>query len=259
MTDRAPLQLPAEDVYATTKKIRYVLEWVRYYRQHINPTPRILDFGCGNGVALSQYLIALGVEYVGVDMHAESLAYARDNFGTPKATFLEDVPRDRPFDIIVYSEVLEHLDNPSDVLRSHVGLLESEGLVIGSIPNGYGLTEIEKFVDRKLHLYPMIRWFWRRFSRRPRDLGELPSAPYNHASGHVQFFTVRSFELMAQRAGMKLLDIKNGSVMGADLSGVTFLRFRALIDLNTKIADFLPAWAAATWHFVLVPLGHYSK
>lgn len=243
-------QLPAEDVYATAKKICFVLDRIRRYRQQVNPAPRILDFGCGNGTALGQYVIGEGVDYLGVDFHAPSLDYARTHFGQARARFLPEVPAGECFDILIYSEVLEHLDDTAAILRSHLPLLAPGGIVLGSIPNGYGLTEIEKYVDRKLHLYEALRWV----SRRLRGGGPAKQEvglPYNYASGHIQFFTRRSFERTVRSAGLELVELRNGSVMGADLSGATFLRPQALIAFNTKLADYLPSWAAATWHFTL--------
>lgn len=250
MRKRPPL--PAEDVYATAKKIRFVLERIERYRREVNPNPRVLDFGCGNAASLGQYVIGGGVDYLGVDLHTPSLDYARDHFGGPNARFLRAVPADEQFDILLYSEVLEHLDDPGEILRAHRPALLPGGLVLGSIPNGYGLTEIEKYVDRKLHLYQGLRWVWRRFGRGSHGVAVDP-LPYNYASGHVQFFTRHSLERTARSAGYRLAELRNGSVMGADLSGATFLRPAALIDLNVRLADYLPAWAAATWHFVLAP------
>jgi len=244
--------LPPEDVYATAKKIRFVLERVDRCRRSLKREPRILDFGCGNGTALAQYLIEDGVDYVGVDFHAPSLEYARSHFGGPRATFVAEVPSGARFDILIYSEVLEHLADPGTVLREHRALLVPGGCVLGSIPNGYGLTEIEKFVDRKLRLYRGLQWVWRNVvGRAPRAADRVP---YNEGCGHVQFFTERSFRRMVQGAGLEVVELRNGSVMGADLSGSTFLRSRVLIDLNVRLADHLPTWLAATWHFLLVPM-----
>jgi SAM-dependent methyltransferase len=244
--------LPDEDVYATRKKIVFILERIERYRLAIKRNPRVLDFGCGNGASLGQFVIATGVDYLGVDMHEDSLDYARMNFGTSNARFLQDVPAGECFDIILYSEVLEHLPDPVAVLCAHMPLLADDGIVLGSIPNGYGLTEIEKYVDRKLHIYTGCRRIWRMV--RPRCGGTLGDStlPYNHESGHVQFFTWPSFVRTVAAAGLAVAKHQNGSVMGADFTGATVLRFRPLIAINTAAADYLPAWAAATWHFELV-------
>ena len=245
-------ELPPEDVYATAKKIRFVLRRIERYRQGRGLTPRVLDFGCGNGSALSRYLIGEGIDYTGVDFHLPSLNYAREYFGGPRARFLTEVPAGEQFDVLILSEVLEHLVAPGAVLRELSQVLSPGGIVLGSIPNGYGLTEIEKYLDRKLHLYQGLQWFWRRLRAGDPSALRNNSPPYNHESGHVQFFTQREFRRMIAGAGFRIAELRNGSVLGADLSGATYLRPRALIKLNVTLADYIPIWAAATWHFMLV-------
>lgn len=52
--------LPKENVYGHTKKLRFILEHIdRYTNLHGKPIT-ILDFGCGNGTAVSQYLKKAG-------------------------------------------------------------------------------------------------------------------------------------------------------------------------------------------------------
>ncbi len=218
--------------------------------ENCGPNPKVLDFGCGNGVTLSQYIIKEGIDYVGVDFHNPSLEYAREHFGAEHARFLSSVPLNEKFDIIIYSEVLEHLENPGELLKLHSSTLKTGGFVLGSVPNGFGLTEIEKYVDQKLRLYKIIRSVWR-FLGGGNKTRVKKEVPYNYESGHIQFFTLSSLENVVNEAGYELTEVRNGSVMGADLSGATILKFKVLIKLNTKIADYLPSWAAATWHFVL--------
>jgi len=133
--------------------------------------------------------------------------------------------------------------------------LNDDGIIICTIPNGYGLTEIEKYVDKKLGLYQKIRWIVRlirKIVKKERAKVEQLNIPYNIESGHVQFFTIPKLNHVLNKADLSLKLIQNGSVMGADLSGVTILRSKSLIKLNTVIANYLPKWAAATWHFVVV-------
>src|SRR5690348_13860919 len=73
--------LPAEDIFGNTKKLRFILRSIDDHRARLGRVVRVLDFGCGNAAAVGQYLIGAGVDYVGVDFHEPSLAYARANFG----------------------------------------------------------------------------------------------------------------------------------------------------------------------------------
>jgi hypothetical protein len=150
--------------------------------------------------------------------------------------------------------VLEHLDDPARTLTDLVtDRLCPDGIVLGSVPHGYGLTEVEKYVDQKLGLYNILRKVVRTaryvMGRQP-DKAAI-TAPYNYESGHVQFFTRGQLRRVAAEAGLRLVTLRNGSVMGADLSGVTILRPRFMIHLNTRIADHVPHWAAATWFFLM--------
>src|SRR3546814_8973059 len=61
-------------------------------------------------------------------------------------TFSTTVPRDVTFDALIYADVLEHLDDPTTVLRAHMQQLAPDGVVLGSVPNGYGPCEIEKYI-----------------------------------------------------------------------------------------------------------------
>jgi len=247
-------EFPPEDAYATAKKIRFVRDRLTHLREALGRPLRILDFGCGNAVQMGQYLINGTDLYVGVDMHEPSLAYARKHFGGMAACFANRVPEEKRFDVLIVSEVLEHLDDPSAVLAELVlKHLASNGVVLGSIPNGYGLTEIEKYIDQKLGLYRGLRACVRQ-ARKCTGHGEPEKAmelPYNHESGHVQFFTRSKLRTVAAAAGLDLVELRNGSVIGADLSGVTLLRPRFMIRFNTWVADYVPYWAAATWFFRL--------
>lgn len=247
-------ELPPEDVYATAKKVRFMRDRLAGLREALGRPLRILDFGCGNAVQMGRYLINGTDTYVGVDTHEPSLVYARAHFGGQKARFLDRPPEEEKFDVLVVSEILEHLDDPGRVLAGLVSQhLASGGVVLGSVPNGYGLTEIEKYIDQNLGLYRGLRAGVRsmRALLGRRDRQRTTQAPYNYDSGHVQFFTRSKLRAAAAAAGLALTELRNGSLMGADLSGVTVLRPGFMIRFNTWVADYVPHWAAATWFFRL--------
>ena len=75
--------------------------------------------------------------------------------------------------------------------------------------------------------------------------------PFNYESGHIQFFTLNSFKEILRLSNLKIDHIVNGTLMGADLSGSTILKFNFMKNINTKIVDFLPSFMSATWIFKL--------
>lgn len=246
------LPLPGEDIFGNTKKLAFILAEIEALHARLGRDVAVLDFGCGNAEALGRYLIGPGLRYVGVDFHAPSLAYAREHFAAPNAQFLPAVPTGETFDVIVYADVLEHLDDPLAALSAHIRQLAQDGIVIGSVPNGYGPCESEKFIDRHLRLYPMFRWVKRaalRVAGRPPN--QPPPIPYNSESGHVMFFTLDRLRAMIDTAGLRTLRFGHGGFVGANLTGATIFRRLRFVAWNVRIADRLPSWAVSTWYFVL--------
>jgi SAM-dependent methyltransferase len=244
--------LPAEDIFGNTKKLRFILRAIDDHRAKIGGEVRVLDFGCGNAAAVGQYLIGDGIRYIGVDFHEPSLTYARQHFGGPHAEFRDTVPAGGVFDVIVYADVLEHVPDPLAIVSAHAPLLALGGIMIGSVPNGYGPCEVEKFVDRHLRLYRMLRFVKRAAIRLAGGTpSSAPTIPYNHESGHLIFFTLRSLRRMATDAGFRIARFAHGGFVGADLTGSTVLASARFVDWNICAADRLPSWMVSTWYFVL--------
>jgi SAM-dependent methyltransferase len=244
--------LPPEDIFGNTKKLRFILRTIEQHRAKLGRDVTVLDFGCGNAAAVGQYLIGEGIRYVGVDFHEPSLSYARQHFGGPHAEFREMVPTDVSFDVIVYADVLEHVPDPLGIVTQHARVLASDGIMIGSVPNGYGPCETEKFINRHLRLYKLLRSAKRAAlrlaGRVPKDSAAIP---YNHESGHIIFFTMRSLKRMASDAGLRIVRFAHGGFVGADLTGSTIFASRGFVDWNIRAADRLPSWLVSTWYFVL--------
>ncbi len=237
---------PIEDCYATKKKIDF-------FRQEIEGKSKekkkikILDYGCGNANDCGKYLFNYKFEYFGFDIHKPSIKFAKKEFNVKNVSFSSSI-NDRKFDIIIISEVLEHLSDPTKILLDLKKKLKRDGFILGSIPNGYGLTEIEKYIIHKFYIYRFAKWIYSFFGRKKKKTIKIP---FNYESGHIQFFSLRSFKKVLKNSGLRLENIINGTVMGADLSGSTFLKFNFMKKINTRIADFIPKSISATWIFKL--------
>jgi 2-polyprenyl-6-hydroxyphenyl methylase/3-demethylubiquinone-9 3-methyltransferase len=109
----------------------------------LGPGTRVLDVGCGSGFNAAQ-LAERGCRVVGIDMSAEGIALARKTY--PKVRF-EVLPADDkllanlnepPFDLIVSTEVVEHLYDPRAYVRGCFSALRPGGRFILSTPyHGY--------------------------------------------------------------------------------------------------------------------------
>lgn len=240
--------LPVENIYGHTKKLKFILQQIEYIKTKKQDLT-ILDFGCGNGSAVSKFLIAENIKYYGVDIHKPSLKYARQHFGSPNALFLSEMPTDIQFDIIVYADILEHLDNPLIYLQRHVEMLKPEGIIVGAVPNGFGPFEMEKRIDSIFGLTKMIEQAAKIKSIFFGKKSSNTILPYNFESGHLHFFSKKDLLSMFQNIGMEILNFQNGAFLGAPISELFLLRGKYIAKWNSAIANYLPYWAVSTWYF----------
>lgn len=95
----------------------------------------LLDVGCGRGLFLD-IMKKDGWSVTGVEFNEETASYAKTVYQidviTPQA--MTAVP-DESYDVITLYHVLEHMQDPADVLRTCGRLLKRHGLLIVAVPN----------------------------------------------------------------------------------------------------------------------------
>ena len=155
---------------------RRIVQWFEHKQ-----VSRVLDLGCSDG-RLAELLRACGHEVTGVDLHkSEGVGERVDRF------FEADLDHGIPaevgggYDVVLAADVLEHVRDPQKLLVQAREHLTDHGTVIASIPN-IG------------HWYPRVRIALGRFDYDRRGILDV---------GHVRFFTRRSFERIAKRAGFE--------------------------------------------------------
>ena len=112
----------------------------------LNHDVKILDIGCGEGRHIFGALEAFPSSYlIGLDLNKDSLEICMENF-----KFFEELPhkdkkfvlgnsyklpfKDDEFDLIVCSEVLEHLHEYNDALKEIKRVLKPRGYFLASVP-----------------------------------------------------------------------------------------------------------------------------
>jgi ubiquinone/menaquinone biosynthesis C-methylase UbiE len=94
----------------------------------------ICDLGCGDGT-LSVTFIRKVKSIVGVDFSKKRLKRAKEKGLTTVNADVQSTPfKDKSFDKIICSEVIEHVLNPEDLIREISRLLKNEGVAVVSIP-----------------------------------------------------------------------------------------------------------------------------
>jgi SAM-dependent methyltransferase len=109
---------------------------------------RVLDIGCGNGRHTAEAYRQAGITAVGADCNADDLNAARERLEfhdrlkahgggiwcLAAADALALPFRDRAFDVVVCSEVLEHIPDHRRAMREIVRVLKPGGDLIVSVP-----------------------------------------------------------------------------------------------------------------------------
>lgn len=102
---------------------------------------RVLDIGCGVG-ALSFYLASKGAVVDGIDISSRAIsicnAYKKEA-NIKNVHFInadvENLDAPNKYDLIICSEVIEHVNNDVGLLRSAKRLLKPKGLILLSTPS----------------------------------------------------------------------------------------------------------------------------
>lgn len=196
---RFPPDTPLADVPAAGQGLRAAVDPGAYLHRYgaMDASPRedlaarvaagaaaVLDVGCSRG-ATAEALRARGVRRIfGIEPDAEDAAAAAEVYDEVVCARLEDVAADFAgrFDAVLFGDVLEHLEDPSDALARVRPWLAPRGAVIASVPN-LGHWAI---VD------DLIR-------------GRFDYVPYSLLSGtHVRFFTRSTFVDLFEASGFRV-------------------------------------------------------
>jgi len=154
----------------------------------IKPGKKVLDVGCASGYT-AEILVKKRCQVFGVEIDKKAVREAKKHC---KRVINADVERidklpfpNNYFDVIIYSDILEHLRRPDLVLSNFKKYLADDGLLIVSIPN---IARIELRIDLVLGKFDY------------QESGILKK-------DHLRFFTLSTAKKMLQEAGYKIVKI----------------------------------------------------
>jgi 2-polyprenyl-3-methyl-5-hydroxy-6-metoxy-1,4-benzoquinol methylase len=242
--------LETENAYGMRKRFLFVQETIKQYHAQ-----NILDIGCGTGGYLTTPLAQSfpDISFYAVDSDKTSIEYARNNNHFDKLIFgyPEEIPTNQLFDIVIASEVIEHVEHPGEFLRYLRRYLNDNGIIILTTPNGYGPFEIATLCEALFH-FSGIRGLARRIKNIISPSRKLSSEHMDTLaiSPHLNFFSLKELNGLFKDAGLHLVCIRSRTFLcGYLLDSV--LRGNALLEWNTRIADKLPHRFNSDWMFIL--------
>ncbi|MBN2071492.1 MAG: class I SAM-dependent methyltransferase [Candidatus Krumholzibacteriota bacterium] len=216
---------------------------------------KILEFGCGSG-GITLPLASLGCQVKAIDISSYALdlinnnmdGYSFDNLSVIQADAC--VFNDRiKYDVVVASEVFEHVDDPEALTRSIVARMNDRSILIVTIPNGYGIKEFKTRISPHTVLlkwhsnYYFRKWKWL------RKVMNKEQCEQGIGSVHCQYFTMRGFLQIMETCNLHLIEYaKMDSLL--TVLGPVYRKSAFLGNLDIKMADALPSWLASGWYFV---------
>jgi 2-polyprenyl-3-methyl-5-hydroxy-6-metoxy-1,4-benzoquinol methylase/Zn ribbon nucleic-acid-binding protein len=111
---------------------------------------KLLEIGCGDGHFLQLARDKDNFEVFGVELDPETSQYARTKRGliNVKTEAFENIKYpENFFDVVYMNDVLEHLQNPLQIMEECYKILKEGGLIVINVPNVDGL--VYKFVGEK--------------------------------------------------------------------------------------------------------------
>lgn len=218
---RAAARLPGEDAYRgkseqyfSGARIDYLSELPR------DRTARVLEIGCGFGetgaLALSSGKCA---SYSAVEICEDAAAKAKLKITEVVAGNIESVNLpwgEKCFDVLILSEVLEHLVDPWSVLRKIRPLMKPGARVFASSPN----------VSHFSVLRMLLRGDW--------TLGDSGLMDRTH----LRWFTPRSYRELFESTGYRVDSVQELAPFGKKakfINKVTFGRLRHLLTYQIDL------------------------
>ncbi len=163
---------------------------------------KILDVGCGAGI-LTNYLRSLGHTVIGLDIYTDNQIQSADfincdiNVSWPVA--------DKDFDIVIATDVPEHVYDPAHILRESDRVLNENGKLIFGVPNHFDLRQRLRSLAGK----GIIHWDHVRFGENA----------WNYA--HIRFFSLHDLYPVFASNGWNA-DISQFNFMGCGIMPTRF-------------------------------------
>lgn len=125
--------------YLSVERLRFYDAVVERCFSLIDPPRTVIDVGCGSGELLARVAARAPLaRLVGLDFASSAIERGKER--VPGATFvvgdLYRAPLQDTFDLVLCTEVLEHLARPDDAVAALVRLCNASGRIVITVPDG---------------------------------------------------------------------------------------------------------------------------
>ena len=202
----------------------FELPWIK---KHLSGRKQIIDLGIGDGLLLqdlSEWSVSEGAELTVIEGSKRLVdQYAHRVNATLVHGFFEEATVERPADAVLASHILEHVNEPRDVLLNCARWMAEDAILIGVVPNR---ESIHRRVAVKMGLQPALD-----------SLGQR-----DELVGHQRVYSLETLNEDLSAAGFKLAEhrgfflkpLSNGQMVDWDSSLITGL-IEVSSDLPTEI------------------------
>ncbi len=215
----------------------------------------VLDIGCGTGEFLTSYMAELFPEasITGVDSDSASIDYGRERFShLENLAFFTKISKGASFDAIVASEVIEHVENPYEFMIFLRSMLRDGGVLVLTMPNGYGCSEIMSALEALCNMagiIPVMKKIKHAIlpNSRPADGGADTLAD----SPHVNFFTLRKLRKIFYHCGFVEEELQGRMLLHNFICSKVLDTSEPIAKVNAYLGIKLHPNLVSDWMFVL--------
>ena len=212
------------------------------FRFFLNGSSCVLDLGCGIGEYL-KYAIGENRTVIGVDLDKLELRCRKFDFVPIQGDVQNLSFKNAIFDLVLFSEVLEHLSCPEKALDEIRRILEPGGILITSTPSKKSVYEKQFFV----FVVMFFIWVFQNLSRRKSTNGV----------GHISLQSPNELRDMLRKRNLKIIkEFYTGFCLPLTGELLNFLfRFKSVRKLYEKLdgyANRSKALTSLNWNMIFV-------
>jgi len=169
---------------------KYILPKIIELLPKNNTDLKVLDIGCGNGFTAYR-LARLGFDVTGIDASEDGIRIAQKEYTGVRfevASIYDDISSVvNNVDVVITSEVIEHLFLPGLLIKNVHDILKSQGMLIITTPyHGY-LKNLALSIFNKWDLHHTVNW----------------------EGGHIKFFSEKTMANLLSVSGFINISFHN--------------------------------------------------